>query len=147
MAPFKKKIAVRFDAHLSPCAVLFSRSANPALLFIFSRCFSLSDLPPPSHFAPLDWRGPNDSNSPTYYGYVKGRCDTIADDGGVSSCLEQNGKADGAAHTIELDFGPKVRLPAAGAEPSKPFAMADYSGQAASGAAASHTGASPRAEL
>ena len=24
-----------------------------------------------THFAPLDWRGPNDGDSPTYYGYVK----------------------------------------------------------------------------
>lgn len=89
----------------------------------------------PSHFAPLDWRGPDDSDSPTYYGYVNGRCDTIADDGGVSYCQEDNGKTDGGQFNIDLDFGPKVALPPLageskeqqGKQKRKPFAMADYS--------------------
>jgi len=60
---------------------------------------------------------------------VNGRCDTIADDGGVSYCQEDNGKADGGKHAIDLDFGPDVAIPPLGEykKPKRPFAMADYS--------------------
>ena len=63
-----------------------------------------------SHFAPLDWRGPNDSDSPTYHGFVKGRCDTVADEGGVSQCRELNsGKF--KDNEVELDLSGVVLPP------------------------------------
>lgn len=39
-----------------------------------------------SHFAPLDWRGPNSGEPPAFYGYVRGRCSTIADDSPEGRC-------------------------------------------------------------
>jgi hypothetical protein len=56
-----------------------------------------------THFAPLDWRGPNEPDAPTYYGYVRGRCDTIADDNGQSRCQVSPGKE--TDFQIELDLG------------------------------------------
>mmetsp|Transcript_43438 Transcript_43438/g.87823 ORF Transcript_43438/g.87823 Transcript_43438/m.87823 type:complete len:388 (-) Transcript_43438:150-1313(-) len=66
-----------------------------------------------SHFAPLDWRGPSDADSPTYNGFVKGRCDTIADEHGASSCREpEHGKY--KENEVGLDFGRGVELPPLG---------------------------------
>jgi len=63
-----------------------------------------------SHFAPLDWRGPNDSDSPSYYGYVKGRCDTVADAHGAGHCRVDASDPKVIGNEVELDFG-HVKIP------------------------------------
>lgn len=55
-----------------------------------------------THFAPLDWRGPNEPDAPNYYGYVKGRCTTYADDVN-SRCKVSKGKE--TDMEVELDLG------------------------------------------
>lgn len=43
---------------------------------------------PPSHFAPLAWKGPNSGSVevPWGYGYAKGRCTTLADEDPKGAC-------------------------------------------------------------
>mmetsp|Transcript_30342 Transcript_30342/g.68027 ORF Transcript_30342/g.68027 Transcript_30342/m.68027 type:complete len:465 (+) Transcript_30342:40-1434(+) len=56
-----------------------------------------------THFAPLDWKGPDHQASPSFYGYVKGRCDTIADEASRSNCREPtDGKY--AAGAVDLNY-------------------------------------------
>ena len=74
-----------------------------------------------SHFAPLDWRGPNGQydppsgkeggvvGSPNYYGFVKGRCTTWADEDGQSRCTVPS-KTPYADLEVDLDFG-QVKIP------------------------------------
>ena len=67
-----------------------------------------------SHFAPLDWRGPNNKyakkenpdviSAPNYYGFVKGRCTTWADEGSRSRCNIQPSTPYSELE-VDLDFG------------------------------------------
>merc|ERR1712083_637479 len=66
-----------------------------------------------THFAPLDWKGqfPYEPAN-TFHGYVKGRCETIADDNGKGCKV----KPETAVNEVELQYGPGTRFATARAE-------------------------------